>query len=87
MTLKMGLGALIDCSQNPFMESFYQVVVTVSPQQIQSLHSHLAESHIEFNDLGEVIGTSLQWGDINLKTEQIKEVYESSWTKSFPRLS
>jgi phosphoribosylformylglycinamidine synthase subunit PurL len=87
MTLNKGLGAKIESGLSQSNEAFYQVILTVDPDQSKNVVDLFKKASIEITSLGVVQKNRLQWKSLNLSVEEIKEAYENSWTKTFPQLS
>ncbi|MEM7645777.1 MAG: phosphoribosylformylglycinamidine synthase subunit PurL [Pseudomonadota bacterium] len=86
MTLS-GRGAIVDCEQSPFLEPFYQVVMTVAPEDAKNVLADAESQGLTVESIGSVAGKKLKWKTIDLGLEQVKESYENAWSKGFPRLS
>ncbi len=87
MCLKNSIGAKIDCEQDPWLEPFYQVVITVSSIEADRLAKEFNQADMKTLKIGEVGGDTLRWKNLNLPVSSIKESYVHSWSKSFPQLS
>lgn len=87
MAIASGLGAKVDCEQPGFLESFYQVVLTVGKNDTPIAIDVCKKLGLKTEKIGEVQKQRLQWKNLDLSVQELKDAYEKSWSKNFPRLS
>lgn len=88
MTLGQGLGVKVTATDKAkTFEPFYQVVLTCESANLDHVLKTLNEKNLEAEVIGLVSGNQLTWGEEALASDAIKDMYESSWSKKFPRLS
>ena len=86
MAIGSGLGAQIKTESSMYAEPFYQVVLTCNPSNLEFLSKQLADHGLATEVLGEVKSGSVQWNEHQWNVQELKENYETSWSKIFPRL-
>lgn len=85
MSLK-GIGAKIECDQDFFVEPMYQVVVTTRfPQRLEEFFAK--NSFTNFKKIGTTQKDRLEWKDISMTTEELKQQYLKSWEDQFAVLA
>lgn len=87
MAIGSGLGASIRCNQPGFLESFYQVVLTVQKNDTSKVIDACNKLGLQVENIGEVQEQRLQWNELNMSSQELKDVYDQAWSKNFPRLS
>ena len=86
MTLEHQMGASIKYSGPAYQECFYQVVLTCDSSHENDLVGALNSKQLKVEKIGSVQGDKLTWNGNSIAIADLKENYESSWHKAFPRL-
>ena len=82
-----GLGAEVHCEEDYFTESFYRVILTVPPKKAHDFETVLKKTSLSWKEMGRVKGSKLVWRGLQADVETLRNAYEQSWDKAFPRLS
>ena len=82
-----GLGVQVDTQANGSYEPFYQVVLTCPGESLKSLGAQCEQRGLKWERIGQVQASDLIWNGQRVELSSLKESYNSSWARAFPRLS
>ncbi len=82
MTFENGLGVEIQFQGSPFVEPFYQVVISTNDPEKWKTAFKSEELLVE--EIGKVKGSHFKWNNVSFEVAELKEIYEGSWQKSLP---
>ncbi len=86
MGMQQNLGVNITSKVDLETEPFYQVVLTSTKDNLEFVLKNLQDKALKAEVIGAVEGQSLKFENESVDVAQLKELYETSWSKAFPRL-
>ncbi len=83
-----GVGAKIESSQNRLTEPLYQVVITTKrAAELKNFVSSLGLAPLRFSVIGQTQKDLLSWDSLQIKTTDLKKMYQKSWEAQFENLA
>ncbi len=80
-----GVGANVDLKQDPFVEVYYQVIV--SSKNSEAVSKALQSNTVRVEKIGSTVTDKLIWNQTTWSVDHLKSLYKKGWEASFAQLA